>query len=266
VKSQGRNPQSLFGFPGFFIFSFAFIGPSRFWENKLGHDRETRTKKKIKGKPLLVFIPGLGADPRLFYHQQKAFKNSFAPTWLAPQKDETLVHYARRWAQQLKLKKGCVLVGISFGGMVALEMVPIVKPRAVLLIGSCQSPYSVPLLLRVMGSLPGWPMLGKILARFFPYGRGWFLGVEKKEELDLLMKMFIESPDSFLQWTVKAIRGWEGFKGKGVKIRHIHGSQDRLIPRRNVKPDSVIKGGGHTIILTHPREVNGFIEKWSKRF
>jgi hypothetical protein len=59
-------------------------------------------------KPQIVFIPGLGADSRLFEAQQKAFPNAVTPPWLAPLKDETLAHYAKRWAQHLRLKRLCV--------------------------------------------------------------------------------------------------------------------------------------------------------------
>ncbi len=214
-------------------------------------------------KPQFVFIPGLGADSRLFDAQRKAFPNSVTPSWLAPYKDEPLAHYARRWAQHLKLKKGCVLVGISFGGMVALEMAAWIRPQAVLLIGSCRHPSSVPWTLRFMGSFRVWPKLAKALARLNPSVRGWFLGVSKGVQLDLLMKMFRESPDDFLIWTVNAIRRWNGFDGKFSPVRQIHGRQDRLIPCRNVEPDAVIEDGGHTIILTHPAEVNSFIGEWA---
>jgi len=223
------------------------------------HPKTARNKMKTQ----FVFIPGLGADSRLFEAQRKVFPNAVTPPWLAPLKDETLAHYARRWAQHLKLKKGCVLVGISFGGMVALEMAAWVRPQAVLLIGSCRHPSSVPWNLRFMGSFRVWPKLAKALARLNPSVRGWFLGVNKGDQLDLLMKMFRESPDDFLAWTVNAIRGWKGFDGKFSPVRQIHGRRDRLIPCRNVEPDEVIEDGGHTIILTHPEEVNSFIGKWA---
>jgi pimeloyl-ACP methyl ester carboxylesterase len=210
----------------------------------------------------LVFIPGLGADSRLFYHQKKAFKKIITPSWLIPQKNESLTHYSRRWANHLKLKKGCVLVGVSFGGMVALEMSKWVKSKVVLLIGSCRSPSSIPLVLRTIGGLSGWPFIGKILTRIFPFGRGWFLGTETKDQQDLLMRMFYETPNHFLGWTLDAIRGWAGHKDDSVAIRHIHGDKDHLMPLKNVSPDQIVKGGGHTIILTHSKAVNDFIRKF----
>jgi pimeloyl-ACP methyl ester carboxylesterase len=215
--------------------------------------------KKLGKTRKLVFLPGLGADPRLFHHQKRTFKGAFTPIWIEPLKRESLARYARRWAECLKLKKGCVLVGISFGGMVALEMAKWVQPKAVLLVGSCRTPRSVPFYLRFLGGFPGWPVVAKLLARIFPRQRGWFLGVEQKDQLDLLMKMFFATPNSFLFWTLEAIRGWAGVETSTCPVHHIHGRKDRLIPCRNVRPDQVIEEGGHTIILTHPKEVNAFI-------
>ena len=215
-------------------------------------------------KAPLVFLPGLGADSRLFIFQQKEFKNILAPAWIPPKKNESLSHYAKRWARILNLKKGCVLVGVSFGGMVALEMAEWVQPRAIFLIGSCRSQESVPFYLRTLGGLWIWPYLGKTLAKLFPFGRGWFLGVYEAEQKNLLMKMFRESPNTFLRWTTQAIREWGGYRYSFKNIYHIHGDRDRLIPIQNVSPDEVVKGGGHTIILTHPKEVNAFIKNWVK--
>jgi pimeloyl-ACP methyl ester carboxylesterase len=212
-------------------------------------------------KTPLVFIPGLGADPRLFHHQKRVFKNSLCPPWLIPNEREKLANYARRWARHLKLKPNCCLVGVSFGGMVAQEMARWIKPRAVILIGSCRSPASIPFALRAVGSLPTWPYIAKRLCGIFPIIGGYFLGAKTRAQRDLLIRMFLETPDHFTKWTVQAICGWKGFQGDGIRVYHIHGERDHMIPLRKVKPDEVIRGGGHLISLNHSREVNKFIRK-----
>jgi len=213
----------------------------------------------------LVFIPGLGADSRLFLRQKKAFKRCLCASWLEPKKKETLANYAHRWAKLLKLKSGCYLAGVSFGGMVALEMARWVKPRAVILIGSCRSPSSIPLSLRIAGLLPTWPRVSKKLCRVFPITSGYFLGAKTKSQRDLLIRMFLETPNGFAKWTVEAIQGWKGYRGERTRVYHIHGGKDHLIPLRRVQPDEVVLDGGHLISLTHPREVNGFIRQCLQR-
>jgi pimeloyl-ACP methyl ester carboxylesterase len=209
----------------------------------------------------LVFIPGLGADRRLFKYQKKNFKNSITPSWLLPKINESLSQYSRRWSSQLKLKSGCYLIGVSFGGMVALEMARWVKPKAVILIASCRDRSAVPWHLRMAGHITYWPIIAKILTRIFPSRSGRFLGAETKEQQDLLIRMLIETPDTFMRWTLHSIQCWNGVKGKEIKVYHIHGERDRLIPIRKVEPDRMVKGGGHLINLTHAKEVNVFIKE-----
>ncbi len=184
-----------------------------------------------------------------------------APPWLAPRKDESLARYAQRWARQLKLKPGCVLAGVSFGGMVVLEMAQWVSPKAVLLIGSCRSPASIPFHLKWAGSLPAWPCFSKRPCRVFPITGGYFLGAKTSSQRGLLIQMFLETPSNFAKWTVEAIFGWEGCVPTGTRVYHIHGEKDHLIPLKGVKPDRVVRGGGHLINLTHPGEVNKFIQE-----
>ncbi len=209
----------------------------------------------------MVFIPGLGADKRLFHPQRKAFPHSMAPDWIAPLEKETLAHYARRWVKRLRLKPGCILVGVSFGGMIAQEMARWVNPGAVVLVGSCRSPASIPFPLRMAGSLPTWPRLSKWFCGILPEISGHFLGAKTPDQRDLLIRMFLDTPDAFAKWTVAAIRGWKGCGLDGTRVFHIHGEKDRLIPVRKVQPDSVIRGGGHLINLSHPTEVNAFIRR-----
>ncbi len=124
----------------------------------------------------MFFIPGLGADKRLFHLQRKAFPQSMALDWIAPLENESLARYARRWAKRLRLQPGCILVGVSFGGMIAQEMARQVKPKAVILVGSCRSPTSIPFLLRLAGSFPAWPRFSKRCCRTLPEVSGRILG------------------------------------------------------------------------------------------
>ena len=42
-------------------------------------------------------------------------------------------------------------------------------------------------------------------------------------------------------------------------VAKVHGSRDRLIPRRRIRPDAVVPGAGHLVNLTHAEVVNRFI-------
>jgi len=69
----------------------------------------------------LVFLPGLGADARLFDPQRAVFPEIEVPPWLPYREEESLADYARRMAATVTLSANMYLGGVSFGGMVALE-------------------------------------------------------------------------------------------------------------------------------------------------
>ena len=143
--------------------------------------------------------------------------------------------------------------------MVALELAALVRPRGVLLIGSCSHPSSISPLVRHLRSLtealptrafqPRRWSLPLILPKFGRLGR---------EDRDLFMSMALRTPASFLKWGVEAMLSWRPTPPQ-VPIHQIHGSADRLIPLRLVRPDRVVAGGGHLLSLTHPQEVNVFM-------
>jgi pimeloyl-ACP methyl ester carboxylesterase len=88
----------------------------------------------------LVLLPGLGADPRLFGPQKRAFPDLISMEWPQAAEGQTLASYAERVASRLPRSDSLVLGGSSFGGMVALEIAARVPVRGVVLIGSCRSP------------------------------------------------------------------------------------------------------------------------------
>jgi hypothetical protein len=78
----------------------------------------------------LYFISGLGADKRIFEKLQ--FSNSFKLVfidWIVPVKNEPLRDYATRLSHTINTSEPFVIIGLSFGGMIATELSPIVSPQ-----------------------------------------------------------------------------------------------------------------------------------------
>lgn len=77
------------------------------------------------------FISGMGADKRVFTHIQlpEGFEAVFLD-WLAPNREETLPSYAMRLADHIDTTEPFVLIGLSFGGMLATEIAKQYPPAA----------------------------------------------------------------------------------------------------------------------------------------
>lgn len=219
----------------------------------------------------LILLPGLGTDPRLFEPQRAALKGVETPNWITPRERESLGQYAGRWGAELDLSsRPAVLAGVSFGGMLALEMARRYGAKGVVLIGSCQSPRSVSKVLKACEWLSrGTPEImldkGRVLAPIF-LGRG---GVIPREHRDGLVRMARELPVGFLRWAARAVVEWEGCSseelGANVPVHQIHGTRDWVMPLRRLKPTQVVAGGAHVLNMSHPKEVNELLARVSGR-
>ncbi len=208
----------------------------------------------------LVLVPGAGADYRQWQPQRVAFPGLLVPAWITPLYEDTLPSYAARLAETIPREKPLVLGGSSFGGMLACEMAKHLQPNAVIVIGSCRSPKSLPhavrLLRPVLCRIPCWGItLAKSLA---PLGVQMFrdLGRESRR---LCATMFKESDPYFVKWAIGAILRWKPTQLDGMPISHIHGRRDRMILASRATADCVVPDGGHLINLSHVKQVNDFI-------
>jgi len=209
----------------------------------------------------LLLLPGLGADARQFEPQRVAFPNLIAPSWIRPHSNETLPDYAGRMAETAPRGERLVLGGSSFGGMVAWEMARHVRPKAVVLIGSCTGPEGIaPLLggLRPLSAALSPAFVG-MAKKAAPLAIRLF-GPRERAHREICLRMFRDADANWIRWGVRAILAWQPSKPcPDVPVRHIHGARDRVLPVGRSAADRIISGGGHLINMTHADEVNGLL-------
>ncbi|MBX3390885.1 MAG: alpha/beta hydrolase [Phycisphaeraceae bacterium] len=211
--------------------------------------------------PSLVLLPGLGADQRLFDPQRRHFPNLISLPWFEPLARESLASYAVRMSERIRdsvpANSRIVLGGVSFGGMLAAEMAPLLKPDAVVLIGSALHPSEISFKLRTMAFAGKWmPVPPRATTRIM--GRTFIrtLGPMKREHRHFLETMIDAAPFSFLRWAGNAIFGWEGRAKFGCKLVRLHGDRDRIIPLPRNGLIHIIRGAGHVPNVSHADEVN----------
>jgi pimeloyl-ACP methyl ester carboxylesterase len=224
---------------------FQFIRECR--ESALGHETT------------VVLLPGMAADERLFEPQRRSFPGLIVPPWLEPEPCEPLASYARRMAARLDASRPIVIGGVSFGGIVALEMAEPLGLAECVLISSIRAPAEMPWRLRVLRSLAtfGPDRLG-VMA-------GWaarWLAPSMPRAMARRLGRLAAPQSAFLRWACWAALHWQPTPGaRRTRVRQIHGSADRTFPIRYTHPDRIVTGGGHLLTLTHPAEVNEFLER-----
>jgi len=210
----------------------------------------------------LVLLPGLGADHRQWEPQKQTFPGLLVPPWIPPLPGETLRCYAARLAETIPSRKPLVVGGSSFGGMLAYEMARHLRPRALVLIGSCRSPKSLNRAVVSMGPIlrriPNWAI--RVCKPLAPCGVQTFRNL-KPEFRRLCATMFQEADSGFVRWAIGAILAWEPTPMADTAIFQIHGQRDRMIRASAISPDVMLPDGGHLINFSHTMQVNDFIRE-----
>ncbi len=208
----------------------------------------------------LYFISGLGADERVF--QALKFEG-YQPRhihWIKPEPQEKIEHYAQRLTQQIAGEKP-ILVGLSFGGMMAIEISKLIATEKVILISSAESKYDIPPYYRFFKWLPLHRLVSlKIITWVGFYVACWWFGTSSKSERLLLKQILLDTDNDFFRWAIDQALTWEN-NTRPLDVYHIHGSADRVLPIRYTEPDVRVEQGGHLMVLNKAEQLLPILEQ-----
>jgi esterase/lipase len=168
--------------------------------------------------------------------------------------------YAARIAQKIDDSKPFILVGLSFGGMLATEVMQCVQPQKTILLSSAATRKELPLHFRITG----WLGLNKFIpskavnkSNAFT---NWLFGITAEKDKILLEQILSDSNTTFSKWAINEIVNWKRTITPTGIIR-IHGDKDRVLPCKKNVPDYIIKGGGHFMVVNRAAEISAIFKK-----
>lgn len=205
----------------------------------------------------IVIFSGLGADERIFQRiNLSGFSTTFI-TWIPPYATESLQEYAHRILGQIPTPSP-TLLGVSFGGIMAIEVSKIINTEKVIVISSATTSDEIPFYFRWAGKLG----LHKLLpANFLQQAKSitnWFFGVTDDVDKEILQRILADTDIEFLRWAIDSIVRWKNY-AIPINIRHIHGTRDRIQPFRFVQADIAVNHGGHLMVLNKSEELTRII-------
>jgi pimeloyl-ACP methyl ester carboxylesterase len=200
---------------------------------------------------------GLGADKRVFQFLDFSFCSVTFIDWILPEENETIEDYASRIRSQITTVNP-TLVGLSFGGIIAVEVAKQIKTDKVVLISSAKNKEEIPFYFRLLGKLKIHKIVPINLLKSSSFIANWFFGATSDFEKDLLKQILIETDSSYLRWAIDKIVGWEN-KTEISNCTHIHGTHDKILPIRFVNVDIKIDKGGHFMVLNKADEINSIL-------
>ena len=204
--------------------------------------------------PTVYCISGLGADEHIFDGLDVPGVAWAHLPWLMPEGDETIEVYAGRMKAGIG-ETAPVLLGVSFGGMMAIEIAKLLPAATVIIVSSIRHRGQLPFPIKMTAllGLGKWtpPANWRLLAPLQDY----FLGVETKADARLVREYRGNVDPHYLQWSIRHIAGWQN-EWQPASFYHIHGSKDKVFPLSLVKPTHVVDGGGHLMIHNRAREIS----------
>ena len=204
-------------------------------------------------------ISGFGADERVFSKLDFGNNRVTFLKWETPEKKESLDEYTQRFLDKIE-DSNPILVGLSFGGMMSVEIAKRIRTEKIFMISSIQTQEEMPWMFRLAGK----SRLNKVF-HLKPYSflepiENYNLGVKSEEEKTLVREYRKNISQTYTDWAIDQIINWKN-QQKFSNLVHIHGNADRIFPIKNVHPDFVIKGGGHMMIMNRAKEINVILEK-----
>lgn len=205
----------------------------------------------------IYLLSGLGADKRVFdFVDWSGFRINHVD-WVDPLDNESIESYAKRLVKQIRTTRP-VLIGVSFGGMLSVEIAKLIDTEKVILISSARTKFDIPFYYRIAGRCRVNKLIPIRLLKTVNRFTFWFFGTKTESHKELLTVIIRETDNRFLKWAVDTIVNWRNTT-RLTNLVHIHGSADRILPITSV--DHKVIDGGHLMIMDRGEELGTLIRK-----
>ncbi|MEQ9286942.1 MAG: alpha/beta hydrolase [Cyclobacteriaceae bacterium] len=204
-------------------------------------------------------ISGIGANEKVFHQLKLEFE--YVPIkWVPTNASETLQDYARKLCEQVDTSEDFVLIGVSYGGMLATEMNKFIKPRKTILVSSLARHKELPGILRFLGKTKIINLVPSFLFTVPPFLIFWFFGITTIEGKKLITEIIEGTDKKFTKLSVKKILEWKNAEEAPNTLR-IHGSKDLLLPVPLGVEYIELKNAGHFMIGNRVSEISEILNR-----
>lgn len=216
---------------------------------------------------MLYYLCGLGTDERLWQPLITQGLPGKVLKYPAPLPDDTLPVYAGRWsahlAEEMAGDQDAVLVGMSFGGLMAGELARLLNPKGLVLISTLKRADELPPYFRRMRVLTDYVTGMQLRDWHFNLARLYYGILPDSAANDLIVKMIGDSDPTVHRFIIRSVLHWAPSWQPFVNLLHVHGALDRVFPPKYLKePVSYIPGGTHIVVLEEPALIAAHIQKY----
>lgn len=205
----------------------------------------------------LYLISGLGGNSKVFEFLKIHKDFDLSPIeWKLPEQNESLQHYSERMASAINFNEPFIILGYSFGGIIAQEIHHFQRPEKTILVASIKSREELSPFLRFTASAN---LHRAIPYQFFTSDKILSYTFFRKlydPRLPSLQKYFTYRNPYYLQWGIHQVVHWNPGIVLKNNIFHIHGERDIVFPIKYIKNPILVKNGTHLMVIQKHRQVS----------
>lgn len=211
----------------------------------------------------IYFIPGLATDKTIYKGLINELNAPCEVIEFKPLDDNDSLHdYAIKMAEDIDETKPFVILGTSFGGILALEIAKIKHPEKLIIISSAKNREELNPIMKIKGGSFFVSLIpDKIMKQIFNKGfhistlvRKSYRSIYNEETKAMIAK----STGGFDKWVMLQVSSWKS-DFEHQNLLHIHGDKDIVFPIKHIRNCYVIKDGGHPMIITRYKEIGAII-------
>jgi len=206
----------------------------------------------------VFFLSGLGADRRVFELLDLSFCEPVFIDWISPEQNEALEHYALR-IKAAFIPENAIVIGLSFGGMLATEIAKHDLSVNSILISSAKTIYELPAYYRSgkFIRLHKW-VSGEVQKRFMLQMK-WLFGINTVAGTKIYKEIINDCNPGFNRWAIDAILNWNNTEVP-KNIIQIHGTHDKILPYKYVSSNYTVQKGEHLMLLEQAEIISAILK------
>lgn len=197
----------------------------------------------------VYFVPGLAAGNEIF-RNIKLPEDRYAIhiiEWIIPFKNETIQDYAERMAAFVT-QPNAILVGVSFGGVVAQEMSNFLTLKKLIIISSVKTKFELPNRLKFARKTRAYKLIPTRIVLSSGDLTKYAVGPRSRKRLGMYNQYLHVRNKKYLDWAIKNMVLWD-CKTAREDVYHLHGNADVVFPIEKIKDAYICDGGTHIMIL-----------------
>ncbi|MGY5354386.1 alpha/beta hydrolase [Wenyingzhuangia sp. IMCC45467] len=208
----------------------------------------------------VYFLPGMSACSKIFERiklPEEKYKMHYLE-WLMPLSiNESLQDYTKRFATQITTPNP-VLIGVSFGGVLAQEIAQTIPCNKIVLISSVKNTKEYSPFFKFVKATNLYKLYPVSFVNWcenilFCYGTKRI-----KNTLKVYRKFLPLRSKLYTQWSIRNFLFWKGCNHKS-DLLHLHGDKDKIIPIKHIQNCKIINNGTHVMILTKSTTIQRYL-------